>query len=119
MVFVASSCGPSRSTNLEKKARCATVGRAFITGLEQKTSGAPAITNATFPYNSAANTCLCRYEALWGSERAGSEYVIIDVLSNRMMADYDTLVPKEEHLRQYRAAVSAMDNDRPLPALAQ
>jgi hypothetical protein len=115
LVLAIATCSPSRPSKLEKKSQCAAIGRSFIADLEKRTSGSPAITNIRFAYNSHADTCLCGYEARWGSRGTGSEYLIIDLLSNRNLADYDTTVPNPEHMKQYKAAVSAMENDRHLP----
>jgi hypothetical protein len=111
------ACNPSTS-KLEKKARCATIGRAYVAKLEELNLGEPVIMNATFAYNSSSDSCLCRYEAHWTAKGAGAYSRIVDVLSNATLAYCDyTVFPSPQELKQYQAAASAMDQDQPIPRL--
>src|SRR5216684_1781690 len=69
---IACSQPVTKQSNLEKKARCATIGRAFIKELERKTGGMPTIVDPTYAYNSAADTCLCRYGLHFGIPSTGN-----------------------------------------------
>ena len=109
-------CNTRKASKLEQKARCAAIGRTFIRDLQRQNGGVPAVGNATFAYNSAADTCLCRYEAHWNAKGAGSQYVIVDILSNATIASYDTTISDGGSGRSnYEAASAAMTDDRPIP----
>ena len=101
-------------TKLSSKARCAEVGRRFVGQLEKQFGGAPAVTDVTFAYNSDADTCLCRYELLW--DKGGARHVIVDTLTNAIIADYDTTVDDRRGLTRFQAVATAMNTDRPIPA---
>jgi hypothetical protein len=103
-------------SKLDRKVRCATVGRAFIKDLEHKTEGMPTIVDPTYAYNSAADTCLCRYGLYFGIQAPGNVYIIIDTLSNATIATYDASIKGNDAAKQhYAEAVTAMTEDRQLP----
>ena len=111
------NCDARHASNIERKARCASLGKSYIADLEKKFGGEPVIMNATFAYNSTADTCLCRYDAHWTAKGAGAYFTIVDLLSNKTLAYYDTTVPAPKVLEHYQTAVAAMDQDHPLPPM--
>lgn len=115
--LIACNQSVTKQSNLDKKVRCATIGRAFIKDLERKTDGTPTIVDPTYAYNSAADTCLCRYGLYFGAPSKGNAYIIIDTLTNATIATYDTSVENNDReKRRYEAAVAAMTEDRKLPS---
>jgi hypothetical protein len=116
--------GCFRSSNLENKARCAAIGRAFVKDLEQKTGGFPTLVSPEFAYNTSSDTCLCRYQLFYGptsvphdgSYKSTSTFIIIDTLSNATIDDVtsesDQNTPEWKH---YLATVAAMSADQELP----
>ena len=110
------ACNQSGRSNLEKKARCAALGRTFISDVEKRNYGDPIVMNASFAYNTTSDTCLCRYEEHWKVKGGGTQFTIVDILSNRTLAYYDTTIPQyDKHLQHFQVATRAMDDDRQIP----
>jgi hypothetical protein len=107
----------THESNLDKKAKCATLGRAFIRDLEKTTGGTPRVLSPVFAYNSAADTCLCRYELSWGGNYDDS-FLVIDVLSNTTIASFDPVSDVQMPLvkKHYGDTVRAMNEDGELPS---
>lgn len=107
------------SSKLEKRERCARVGRAFYEKIEKEREGdrLTTIGYVVYAYNSDADTCLCKYEIFFMTKPMTHQGNVVDTLTNKTVASYDTAYPDPDHKdsKRYEAVVMAMVEDRPIP----